>query len=58
MDDEMNVLPISATLEDIAPQAAEDSLERRAEQELATLQSQLQTSELVGPLVKLAKTLD
>jgi N-acetyltransferase 10 len=53
MDDELNVLPISAA--EIVPEAG---LEHRAQEELQKLKGTFQGQDLVGQLIELAKTLD
>ena len=58
MDDELNILPISSTIDSIVPQSQQTSVDRQMTEELEKLKEQLKSSELVGPLVGLCKTLD
>lgn len=58
MDDELNILPISSLINDIKQESAENSLDNKMNAELINLKEQLKSSELIGPLVNIAKTLD
>lgn len=58
MDDELNILPISSTINNIKPVNKSESLNKHVSEELTELKSSLESNNLVGPLVGLSKTLD
>lgn len=64
MDDELNILPISSSINDINPAKVnilsqlEDSTDAKSKQQLKELQESMKDNSLVGPLVALSKTLD
>jgi len=58
MDDELNILPISSSIENIKPVVAENSLDSKMLSELEQLKESLKNNQIVGPLISIAKTLD
>jgi len=58
MDDELNILPISSSIENIKPVVAESSLDSKMLSELEQLKESLKSNQIVGSLVGIAKTLD
>lgn len=58
MDDELNILPISSVTSEIVPVVAEDSLDLKQQKDLTALKESLQSNNLIGPLVKISRTLD
>lgn len=57
MDDELNILPISSSIENIKPVVAESSLDAKMLTELEQLKESLKNNKLLA-LVGIAKTLD
>ena len=59
MDDEMNLLPINSSVNEIEPISKEEALfYEKKDIELEHLKKSLADNEIVGPLVNEAKTLD
>lgn len=57
MDDELNILPISNAINEITPLKS-NQIDEKINKELQDLKAQLSTNNLLGPLIKIAKTLD
>lgn len=57
MDDELNLLPISSLINEIKPFKKEE-IDIKIEKELIDLKIQMETNSLLGPIIKLARTLD
>jgi len=57
MDDELNILPISSSVNEIAP-ISSNQIDEKITKELHDLKTQLDTNNLLGPLIKITKTLD
>ena len=57
MDDELNILPISSSINEIAP-INSNQIDEKITKELQDLKVQLESNSLLGPLIKIAKTLD
>lgn len=58
LDDELNILPISLASRQITPIPPRDDLEKPEERELRGLKESLKETELIGPLIAKAKTVD
>lgn len=57
MDDELNILPISNSVKEITP-IPHNISDEKIVKELQDLKTELSNNSLVGPLIKIAKTLD
>ena len=57
MDDELNILPISSSINEITP-INSNQIDEKINKELQDLKVQLESNSLLGPLIKIAKTLD
>ena len=57
MDDELNILPISSSINEITP-ILSNQIDEKITKELQDLKTSLETNNLLGPLIKIAKTLD
>lgn len=57
MDDELNILPISSSINEIAP-VSTNQIDEKITKELQDLKTQLDGNNVLGPLVRIAKTLD
>ena len=57
MDDELNVLPISSYINEITP-VLNNQIDEKINKELQDLKTQLENNNVLGPLIKISKTLD
>ena len=59
MDDELNILPISSLINEIVPiESLEKTLENKIAKDLQDFKENIKEKPLIGPIIKIAKTLD